>query len=694
MDIYYLAAILVVVTQCLCDDWTSSCPPKCICKWINGKKSAQCNALELTSIPTQLSTEVQVLALNENHIGNLNRDEFTSRGLVNLQRIYVKASHVRHLHRDTFRDLKILVEIDLSGNEIESLERETFAGNDRLRLLYLYGNPLRRLVANQFPPLPHLRSLDLHDCRLDYVASTAFKNVALVEFLSLKNNLLETLPADVFFHMKNLKTLTLDENPWNCDCRLRHFRNWYLQHYSHGNSLTCKRPFTFSGRIWEQVAEDQFGCAPRVELFSDGLLSEDIGSNVSYHCLVTGDPKPEIIWDFNGKILDSDSLLYSLESSGPESIGEVWDQQAWSNLTIFNVTNYDSGVYTCSARNIVGSTSRNATLFLQEVARGVIVKTPETFWYFGLILGTFGTVFTLILISVAVCVCRKAMRRRSSKKNIKGSVSFNDQEKKLLDLSITTNERQDSCEMANTPSTNKTSESVIALEPVQITIENISRNEEFPLNVGVFPPPPEFCSSVLPNPTYGNIFISVSVAPETLDNPDMYPDLLNIPNRVKGKILPMSVSSAYATLPRHSRHHHVPGTTNLGPKNDVPTIHEDDVVNYHNLESSYACVGDHCPGASCRRHHQTCLGQETSFVPTQLDDSALKCNESFLCPKYDNMGRRITASGNSTLSLPDEENLEREMFANSVKEDVLKEIPTPPLPPATTAIAGNDFVSL
>lgn len=243
-----------MVTQCLCDDWTSSCPPKCICKWINGKKSAQCNALELTSIPTQLSTEVQVLALNENDIGNLNRDEFTSRGLINLQRIYVKASHVRHLHRDTFRNLKILVEIDLSGNEIESLERETFAGNERLRLLYLYGNPLRRLVANQFPPLPHLRTLDLHDCRLDYVASTAFKNVALVEFLSLKNNLLETLPADVFFHMKNLKTLTLDENPWNCDCRLRHFRNWYLQHYSHGNSLTCKRPFTFSGRIWEQVS--------------------------------------------------------------------------------------------------------------------------------------------------------------------------------------------------------------------------------------------------------------------------------------------------------------------------------------------------------------------------------------------------------------------------------------------------------
>lgn len=677
------------------DDWTSSCPTNCTCKWTNGKKSVICNALQLTAIPTTLSTEVQVLVLNENKIAYLNREEFTTLGLVNLQRIYLKKSGVTYVHYDAFKNLKILVEIDLSENSIETLDKNTFNGNDRLRILYLNGNPLKMLMAYQFPVLPHLRSLDLHDCQINNIDPLAFANLELLELLNLKNNLLENLPEPVFQYMRNLKTLQLESNPWRCDCELRRFRNWYVQNHEKSASLQCTSPQALHTKTWDGIDETQFGCQPTVDVFSDDIFNVDIGSNVTLSCLIYGDPLPAVAWELNGRDIINDNVLVEDETIG---------NKLWRNITILNITNYDAGIYVCAAKNSIGAASRNISIYLTEIVQHVIEKGPETFWYFGLILGTFGTVFSLIIISMLVCFCKKTTRRRRSIKNIKGSVSFNDQEKKLLDLSITTNDRQDSSEVANTPSAAK-NEPVIALEPVQITIENLSRNDEFPMNVGVFTPPPEFCSNA--NPAYGNIFISVALThQDVIDNPEqMYPDLLNIPNRVIGKLFPINVSS-YATLPRNRQHnHHRAGslggcssssgsscsTSNRSNHQqqastiDSKNTRLQNVINYQNLETTHlnesASIGL-CTGCLKNQDEQyvsgsalnacsisipttsSTLSMELSKTPTTTSTKASKrcCaigvdgSKTMLYPtKYDNMGRRITASGNSTLSIPDEE---------------------------------------
>lgn len=479
--------------------------------------------------------------LNENRIATLHREVFTGLGLVNLQRIYLKKSTVTSVHRDAFKNLKILIEIDLSENGIEQLDRNTFNGNDRLRVLYLNGNPLRTLQAHQFPVLPHLRSLDLHNCQITTIDPLAFANLELLELLNLKTNLLEHLAESVFHYMRNLKTLMLEGNPWRCDCHLRHFRNWYTQTNLHSASLTCDQPLALHGQVWDAIDEQQFGCVPTVDVFSDDLFNVDLGSNVTLGCLIYGDPLPTVTWELNGRDIVNDNVLAE---------DETHTDRQWRNITIFNITNYDAGIYVCMAKNSIGVASRNVSIYLTEIVQHVIEQgRNETFWYFGLILGTFGTVFGLIIVSFLVCLCKKTSRRRRSIKNIKGSVSFNDQEKKLLDLSITTNERADSSDVitANTSSAVK-NEPVIALEPVQITIENLSsRNDDFPLNVGVFTPPPEFCTGpnaatggsnaiANGNPAYGNIFISVALTQDVLDNPEqMYPDLLNIRSGTMGQ---------------------------------------------------------------------------------------------------------------------------------------------------------------
>lgn len=699
---FSLLVFYLIIIPSLCDDWTASCPWNCTCKWTNGKKSAICNSLELKQVPIDLSTELQVLVLNENEISYLHREEFTSLGLINLQRIYLKKSKIQHVDKDTFRELKILVEIDLSENEIEHIEKDTFSGNDRLRILYLNGNPIKQLVAEQFPKLPHLRSLDFHGCRIETIHSTSFKNLELLELLNIKHNLLEFLDGSTFSHMHNLKTLILDENPWNCNCRLREFRNWYLNSNINSLSLTCKQPYTFKDQHWETIGEEQFGCMPTVEMFKNTNQTDDVGSNVTYSCFINGDPIPEIMWIFNGKILDNENSVIEVK--------QIQGNHIWSNVTIINVTSLDAGIYTCSARNIVGYTSQNTSLILDEIVEHVIVEPPKTFLFFRLIIAAFCSIFAIISITVSACLCQKTIRHRHTRKNIKGSVSFNDQEKKLLDLSITTNERQDSCEIVNTPSTNKTTESVIALEPVQITIENISRNEEFPLNVGVFPPPPEFCgSNVISNPAYGNIFISVSLTQDGLDNPDlnMYPDLLNIPNRVKGKFFPVNISS-FATLPRNNR----PSTSKTETINNY--INDtSNIVNYQNLETNFingsginntgalhtqpqnmsngggiSSVSGNGIGLEYNNKLKmcsACLKNQTQGNYVKGEDF-MKCERHFTCPKYDNMGRRVTAGGNSILSLPEEEQRENELIYSNTIRDTIKEVPTPP--------NGSDFVSL
>lgn len=661
-----------------------------------------CNSLSLTQIPANLSTEIQVLMLNENNLQTLNREEFTTLGLINLQKIHLKKSNIKYLHRETFKNLKILVELDLSENLIEQLDKQTFSGNDRLRILYLYSNPIKILIADQFPVLPYLRTIDLHSCEIASIDETSFSNVDLLESLNLKQNALQSLPGNVFTHMKNLKTLLVDENPWNCDCKLKKFRNWYVKNNLNRISLRCKSPYSLIDQQWESIHEDAFGCAPTLKILKEDIHTSDLESNITFKCYTTGDPRPTISWQLDGKEIESENVVIDSDESPPQVSSVSVDQQhpngkLWSNLSIYNITNLNAGFYTCFARNDLGFASQNISLILPEVVDHVLIKNSDTFWYFGLIMGIFGTVASFLLISTVFCLCRKVATRRRVKKNIKGSVSFNDQEKKLLDLSITTtNDRdRDYGDMLNTPSstcaTNKSDSSIIALEPVQITIENFHHphnlhhmqhhrrmGEEFPLNIGMFPPPPpEFCSiqaqsslmstnspssingqlyqpgirhnQNLPinagKPPFSNIFISVSVSQDPLENDlNMYPDLLNIvPNRMKNsmtsnaiaspsppvvvptsQIVPINIES-YATLPRNK----LLNSSTKGPVSILKTS-----------KKSYEKGG----------------GDETPPLRRSGSNSDITSSKCVSCSlKNDNMGLRVTASGNSILSIPDEE---------------------------------------
>lgn len=606
-------------------DWTD-CPPPCLCKWTYGKKSALCASSNLTSVPT-LNSDLQVLDLQQNFISYLKKDEFSSAGLLNLQRIFLKNSSLREIHRDAFRDLKILIEVDLSNNYISVIPRDTFAGNDRLKVLILSGNPLKQLFNEQFPTLPHLRSLELENCQIRILARDAFVQLDQLEKLNLRQNDLENLSEVVFVPLVSLKSLALEGNPWKCDCSLRAFRNWYLISKLHSVSLSCSEPGRLKGKLWEDIQAMEFACAPEVKV-TEKMIREHAGGNVTFGCHIKGDPEPEVKWYFKGYQIGSPNATHS-EQMLIEEIEGIVDK--WVNVSIFNLTKADAGEYSCSAKNFLDRVVRNLTLYVQQDVVVVTLSKTEAVYPISRLVN--GGVFTLVVVFIVIafsCVFFGYQKRRSRhrrKGRIKDSGSFTDQDKKLLDVSITTStERQSatqsmemfgSCQGELKMPESSSSMTLELGEPVQIAIDRHNQENAmipiataYPTSFGLatYAPTLDYNSRILPNSGYGNIFISVSVSKDPFLDSERYPDLLEIPCKGKGVVgvnapefpfCGMPVSS-YATLPRR-------------------------------------------PARSSERQQPG--------------------------PLYDKLGRRVTMQGSSTLSLPDAQS--EEEAASVQKEPVI-----------------------
>jgi len=599
-------AALVSADAIAAPDWTDHCPSTCKCKWISGKKTAICREAGLTTVPNSLNSDIQVLDINGNPIPVLSSDIFRSVGLLNLQRIFLRGCGIKEINPTAFRDLTILIEVDLSSNGLTSLDTMTFLGNNRLRILDLSGNPFNEVREEQFPSLPHLRTLEMKSCRLKHVHKRAFVHLSSLETLNLSNNKLKYLTRAVFEPLVHIKSLSLDGNPWLCDCHLRDFKEWFLKSTLFSLPLACAEPENLKAKPWGEIDPLSFSCAPNVEL-SETMVQGEVGGNATFGCLVRGDPVPKKEWIFNG---------HSININGSDPNVQIdEDLSGWMNVTLSNLTDLYVGEYSCVAENEGGRANKNLTLLLPEVKTATTLSKAESWLLMaGLVAGGAGTVVTALTAGLCLCLCSRQRRRNTKRKSkLTGSVSYTEQEKKLLDCSITERasgtvsfegmSQTDMELLTRDPSTVD-----LSSEPVHITIENLPNDimnnavassssgnyhggngapyvippplpapQTMPppqqssiLPRGALAPPPEFSSS-LPPSTFGNIFISVKdpnlSSPVNQDDITRYPDLLDLPHRSKGagpvSATGISVTAGSERPPsiggpyhHHGHHHH------------------------------------------------------------------------------------------------------------------------------------------
>ena len=97
-----------------------------------------------------------------------------------------------------------------------------------------------------------------------------------------------------------------------------------------------------------------------VSPLNDTIIRE--GNTNTITCEAFGYPPPTVVWNRINGIL-SDRVSVSDSVSVPTGYGNV--TRVSVNLTITNASREDTGVYTCSANNSIGSDSSNVTITVQ-----------------------------------------------------------------------------------------------------------------------------------------------------------------------------------------------------------------------------------------------------------------------------------------------------------------------------------------
>nr|CAD7411021.1 unnamed protein product [Timema cristinae]CAD7433947.1 unnamed protein product [Timema monikensis] len=410
------------------ESWTN-CPAACKCKWVSGRKVAECINASLTAIPANLSSEIQVLDLSSNNIGTLPANAFKTVGLVNLHKIFLKECGIQDVDKHAFSGLEILIELDLSWNSIHLLHPLTFHDNVRLRQLYLNRNHLYKLEDGLFNNLTFLQTVDVSECRLTYIGQKTFINLPYLRDLKLNRNNLTNMKLATLEHLNSLRSLVLYSNPWRCDCHLKPFLDWTINKNLYTQPTACAEPEFLANRLWNELTTDDLACKPLINVHYP--VVQVSSGNATLHCQAVGNPVPDIHWVFNSRIIGNytrrpysdDKRKYVMM----ESVDISW---RWLNLTVMNVQAQDSGEYTCVAKSPGGMEERNVSLRVNGAmgsGGGILRDGGYSHDMWALIIGLIvGAVIILVLILVVLifCCCRKK-KHLPIKKNPSDGVSSN-----------------------------------------------------------------------------------------------------------------------------------------------------------------------------------------------------------------------------------------------------------------------------
>lgn len=133
--------------------------------------------------------------------------------LFHQQVLKMSYNKVRVLQQDVFYGLKSLIRLHMDHNKIEFVNPNVFYGLTSLRLVHLEGNLLKQLHPDTFVTLRY---------------SQIFK-ISLMKHIYLSDNVLTSLPHEMFSYLLELESIYLHGNPWSCDCRLQRFAQWAQQ---------------------------------------------------------------------------------------------------------------------------------------------------------------------------------------------------------------------------------------------------------------------------------------------------------------------------------------------------------------------------------------------------------------------------------------------------------------------------------
>lgn len=110
--------------------------------------------------------------------------------------------------------------------------------------LDLAGNRIKTLDGPKFTYTPNLKILRLQNNQMAFISSDAFDGLTSLELLDISSNWLGNIHPDTFTPLPAgmKEQIILNENPLMCDCEIRHLVSWvsrWPKRVLNGKNLRC-----------------------------------------------------------------------------------------------------------------------------------------------------------------------------------------------------------------------------------------------------------------------------------------------------------------------------------------------------------------------------------------------------------------------------------------------------------------------
>ncbi|KAK5650734.1 hypothetical protein RI129_001763 [Pyrocoelia pectoralis] len=209
------------------------------------------------------------LDLRANRISELNSNLLTHSKL--LQTVDLSYNYLHSLHDDFFMTLTSLLSLSLNNNNLVHVPIGCFHSLSSLQLLNISGNKIPEFEHGTFSGLNKLVTLDISNNILTYLYESTFHPLVKLESLYLDHNLITSFdPYYVTEHLKALKGVSLNYNPWNC----KSLSNIFF-------ILTSKGVTVFEGKAKKTVNIKGITCTNKKSQMSDHTTSQDISKQVN-----------------------------------------------------------------------------------------------------------------------------------------------------------------------------------------------------------------------------------------------------------------------------------------------------------------------------------------------------------------------------------------------------------------------------
>nr|UCK81510.1 Toll-like receptor 11 [Arenicola marina] len=196
--------------------------------------NVDCSRRHLTRIPRNIPATTRVVNLQGNHFPDISFNPFTS--AMQTTKLLLQDCAIDSLPINGFRMFPNLDILRLDSNNVRELSKDSLSGLYRLRVLNFTSNSIERIQPGSFGHLNNMEEFHLADNNLSVVHNATMEEISTMPYL---------------------ETLTLANNPWECQCDNLTFKQWIQ---GHSNIIPNLAGVACNGTSVLKVPDEEFLC--------------------------------------------------------------------------------------------------------------------------------------------------------------------------------------------------------------------------------------------------------------------------------------------------------------------------------------------------------------------------------------------------------------------------------------------------